>query len=150
MTEEAQPQFALQRIYTKDVSYESPNSPASFLKQWKPDIKFDLNSSARKVDESHYEVTIKATITATNEEETAFLVEIEQAGLFAMVNIPEAQMGPMLGAMCPNIIFPYLREAVDALVIKGGFPPLLLSPINFDALYQQRLKEAEQAKQAAH
>lgn len=146
MAEENQAQFALQRIYTKDVSFEAPNAPAAFTKEWKPEIKLDLNSGARKLDEQHFEVTIKVTITATNAEETAFLVELEQAGLFTIANIPEEQLQPMLGAMCPNILFPYLRESVDALVVKGGFPALMLAPINFDALYQQRLMQEQQAQ----
>ena len=143
---ENQAQFALQRIYTKDVSFEAPNAPAAFTKEWKPEIKLDLNSGARKLDEQHFEVTIKVTITATNAEETAFLVELEQAGLFTISNIPEEQLQPMLGAMCPNILFPYLRESVDSLVVKGGFPALMLAPINFDALYQQRLMQEQQAQ----
>ncbi|KZZ45580.1 MAG: protein-export chaperone SecB [Saccharospirillaceae bacterium] len=143
---ENQAQFALQRIYTKDVSFEAPNAPAAFTKEWKPEIKLDLNSGARKLDEQHFEVTIKVTITATNAEETAFLVELEQAGLFTIANIPEEQLQPMLGAMCPNILFPYLRESVDSLVVKGGFPALMLAPINFDALYQQRVMQEQQAQ----
>ncbi len=143
---ENQAQFALQRIYTKDVSFEAPNAPAAFTKEWKPEIKLDLNSGARKLDEQHFEVTIKVTITATNAEETAFLVELEQAGLFTISNIPEEQLQPMLGAMCPNILFPYLRESVDSLVVKGGFPALMLAPINFDALYQQRVMQEQQAQ----
>jgi preprotein translocase subunit SecB len=143
-----QAQFALQRIYTKDVSFEAPNSPAAFTKPWKPEVKLDLNTSGRKVDEQHYEVSVKITITAKNEGDTAFLVELVQCGLFAAVNIPEQQLGPMLGAMCPNILFPYLRENIDNLVVKGGFPALMLAPINFDALYQQRLKEAQAQQQA--
>lgn len=139
-------QFALQRIYTKDVSFEAPNAPAAFTKEWKPEIKLDLNSGARKLDEQHFEVTIKVTVTATNADETAFLVELEQAGLFTIANVPEEQLKPMLGAMCPNILFPYLRESVDNLVVKGGFPALMLAPINFDALYQQRLMQEQQAQ----
>lgn len=151
MSENA-PQFALQRLYTKDVSFEAPNSPKSFTKEWKPEIKVDLNSAARKLDDVHYEVSLRVTITATNEGDTAFLVEVEQAGLFVMSNIPEEQLKPMLGAMCPTILFPYLREQVDALVIKGGFNPLMLAPINFDALYQQRVQQelAQQAEATTH
>ena len=141
---ENHPQFALQRIYVKDASFEAPNAPAAFTKEWKPEIKLDLNSGARKLDEQHYEVTVKVTVTATNAEETAFLVELEQAGLFTMTNIPEDQLKPMLGAMCPNILFPYLRESIDTMVVKGGFPALMLAPINFDALYQQRLQQEQQ------
>lgn len=144
-----QSQFALQRIYTKDISFEAPNSPAAFTKQWKPEVKLDLNTSGRKVDEQHYEVSVKITITAKNDNETAFLVELVQCGLFAVVNIPEQQLGAMLGAICPNILFPYLRENIDSLVVKGGFPALMLAPINFEALYQKRLQEAQAAQKEA-
>lgn len=149
MADNQQPQFALQRIYVKDASFEAPNTPQVFTKEWKPEIKLDLNSGARKLDDNHYEVSVKVTITATNEGETAFLVEMIQAGLFALVNIPEQQLHPMLGAMCPNILFPYLRESIDSLVVKGGFPALMLAPINFDALYQQRLQQEAQASENA-
>jgi preprotein translocase subunit SecB len=144
-----QSQFALQRIYTKDISFEAPNSPAAFTKQWKPEVKLDLNTSGRKVDEQHYEVSVKITITAKNDDETAFLVELVQCGLFAVVNIPEQQLGAMLGAICPNILFPYLRENIDSLVVKGGFPALMLAPINFEALYQKRAQEAQAAQKEA-
>ena len=147
MADNQQPQFALQRIYIKDASFEAPNAPQAFTKEWKPEIKLDLNSGARRLDDNHFEVFIKVTITATNEGETAFLVELVQAGLFGMMNIPEQQMKPMLGAMCPNILFPYLRENVDSLVVKGGFPALMLAPINFDALYQKKVMEAQAAAQ---
>ena len=147
MSEAPQAQFALQRIYIKDVSFEAPNSPAAFTKQWKPEVKLDLNTNGRKVDEQHYEVSVKITVTAKNEGETAFLVELVQCGLFAAVNIPEQQLAPMLGAMCPNILFPYLRENIDNLVVKGGFPALMLAPINFDAVYQKKVMEAQAAAQ---
>lgn len=150
MAENQQPQFALQRVYVKDVSFEAPNAPQVFTKEWKPEVKLDLNTGAQKLDDAHYEVSIKVTITATNAEETAFLVEVVQAGLFVLANIPEEQVRPMLGALCPNILFPYLRENVDSLVIKGGFPALVLAHINFDALFQQRLaQEAEEASAQA-
>ena len=145
-----QPQFELQRVYLKDVSFEAPNSPQVFTKEWKPEVKLDLNTGAKKLDDTHYEVSIKVTVTATNADETAFLVEVDQAGLFVLANIPEDQIRPMLATVCPNILFPYLRENIDNLVIKGGFPALVLAHINFDALYQQRLaQEAEEAKQQA-
>lgn len=144
---ENQPHFALQRVYVKDVSFEAPNTPQVFTKEWKPEVKLDLNTGAKKLDDTHYEVSIKVTITATNQEETAFLVEIEQGGLFVLANIPEDQIRPMVATVCPNILFPYLRENVDNLVIKGGFPALVLAHINFDALYQQRL--AQEANEGA-
>lgn len=148
MAENQQPQFGMQRVYLKDVSFEAPNSPKVFSQEWKPEIKLDLNTNARQLDEQHYEVSISMTITATQGEETVFLVEIEQAALFALINIPQDQVRPMLGTVCPNMLFPYLRENIDSLVVKGGFPALLLSPINFDALYQQRLAQ-EAAQNAA-
>ena len=149
MAEEQQAQFALQRVYLKDVSFEAPNSPQVFTKEWKPEVKLDLNTGAQKLDDTHYEVSIKVTITATNSEETAFLVEVVQAGLFVLSNIPEEQVRPMLGALCPNILFPYLRENIDSLVVKGGFPALVLAHINFDALYQQRLAQEATAADTA-
>lgn len=150
MSENAQPQFALQRVYVKDASIEVPNAPMVFTKEWKPEIKLDLNTGARRVDESHFEVFVKVTATAKlADDETAFLVEVMQCGLFLADNIPEEQLKPMMGAMCPNILFPYLRESVDSLVVKGGFPALMLAPINFDALFAQRMQqEAEEAAAA--
>mgnify|MGYP001334065108 CR=1 FL=1 len=151
MAENQQPQFALQRVYVKDASFESPNTPLVFTREWKPEVKLDLNTGARRVDDRHYEVFVKITVTASlSDDETAFLVEVMQCGLFLADNIPEPQLKAMLGALCPNILFPYVRETVDNLVVKGGFPALMLAPINFDALYQQRLAhEAEQAAQGA-
>lgn len=145
--ETPQPQFALQRVYVKDASIEVPNAPMIFTQEWKPEIKLDLNTGARRLDEKHFEVFVKTTVTASLADDTAFLVEVMQCGLFLAENIPDEQLKPMMGAMCPNILFPYLRESVDNLVVKGGFPALMLAPINFDALYQQRLQE--EAKQAA-
>lgn len=149
MADNPQPQFGMQRVYLKDVSFESPNSPKVFTQEWKPEIKLDLNTGARQLDEQHYEVSIKITLTASQNEETVFLVELEQAALFALINIPEDQVRPMLGTVCPNMLFPYLRENIDSLVVKGGFPALVLSPINFDALYQQRLAQEAQAQAQA-
>lgn len=140
-----QPQFALQRMYLKDVSFEAPNSPKVFTQQWQPEINLDLNTGAEKLDDQHFDVTLKATITAKNEGEVAFLIEIVQGGVFLISNVPDEQVEPTLGAMCPTILFPYMREAIDSLATKGGFPALMLAPINFEALYQQQ-KEAESTK----
>src|SRR5690554_7974690 len=112
-----QPQFALQRVYLKDVSFEAPNSPQVFTKEWKPEVKLDLNTGAKKLDDTHYEVSIKVTVTATNAAENAFLVEVDQAGLFVLSNIVEVQMRPMLDNVCPNILFSFLRYNFDNLVI---------------------------------
>jgi len=142
--ETPQPQFALQRVYVKDASIEVPSAPMIFTKEWQPEIKLDLNTGARRMDDKHFEVFVKVTVTASLEDDTAFLVEVMQCGLFLAENIPDEQLKPMMGAMCPNILFPYLRESVDNMVIKGGFPALMLAPINFDALYQQRLQQEAQ------
>ncbi len=147
MSENQQQQFALQRIYLRDASFEAPNLPETFRKAWKPEIKLDLGSVVRPLEEGQYEVTLKATVTAKLEDETAFLVELEQCGLFVARNIPEQQMGPVLGIMCPNMLFPYLRESVDSMVIKGGFPALMLAPVNFEALYHKKMQEVQQAQQ---
>lgn len=150
MAEQEQPQFALQRFYVKDSSFESPNSPAVFQKQWKPEVKLDLNSRSRKLADDTYEVDVKVTATATNDGDTAFLVEVVLGGIFAIKGIEGEQLKHMLGAYCPNILFPYVRETVDQMVTKGSFPALMLAPINFDALYaQSQQQEAAQQKENA-
>ena len=132
-----QGQFSLQRFYVKDSSFESPNAPESFQKQWKPEVKLDLNSRSRKLADDTYEVDVKVTATAENDGETAFLVEVVLGGIFHIKGIEGEQLKHMLGAFCPNILFPYVRETIDQLVIRGSFPALMLAPINFEALYQQ-------------
>jgi preprotein translocase subunit SecB len=139
-----QGQFSLQRFYVKDSSFESPNSPESFQKQWKPEVKLDLNSRSRKLADDSYEVDVKVTATAENDGETAFLVEVVLGGIFHIKGIEGEQLKHMLGAFCPNILFPYVRETIDQMVVKGSFPALMLAPINFEALFQQ-----SQAQQAA-
>lgn len=137
--------FALQRIYVKDSSFESPASPAVFGKAWKPKMHVDLNTRSQAVADKTYEVTLTVTVTAKLEEdETAFLVEVQQAGLFVADGIEGESLRQLLGIACPNMLFPYVREAVDALAIKGGFPALALQPVNFEALYRQAQKQAEE------
>ncbi|MEM1141360.1 MAG: protein-export chaperone SecB [Pseudomonadota bacterium] len=146
--EGVQQQFVLQRIYTKDVSFESPASPNVFKKQWQPKVNVDLNTRSSAIDEQgNYEAVLKITITATQDDETAFLIEVEQAGIFFITGFTEEQMRRVLGTAAPNILFPYARENIDALAIKGGFPAVMLAPVNFDALFEQAL--AQQAQQAA-
>ena len=141
-------QFSIQRIYMKDVSFETPNSPTIFQKEWTPEVKLDMDTRSNKLDEGIFEVVLALTVTATIGEETAFLCEIQQAGIFALAELEELQMAHMLGAFCPNILFPYAREAVANLVNKGTFPQLNLAPVNFDALFaqymQQRTEQSEQ------
>ena len=148
--QEPQQRFQIQKIYIKDVSLETPNSPAIFQQQqsWKPRIDVQVRVDSNPLDDAVHEVVIVLTVTATQDDKTAFLVEVQQAGIFTVLNFPESQRGPMLGAYCPNILFPYAREAIDGLLLKAGFPPLQLAPVNFDALYMQR-NQAAQEKQSA-
>lgn len=143
-------EFAIQKIYLKDVSFETPNSPAIFTEQWKPDVHIDLATNGATLEEGLHEVVLTITVTAKVEEKTAFLVEIHQAGIFVVKGFDEANHNAMLGSFCPNILFPYAREAVSDLVTKGGFPQLLLSPINFDALYAQHIQQQQQQAQSTH
>jgi len=139
-------QFALQRIYLKDSSFESPRSPVVFQGKWEPKIHFDIKTRSSKVQDDIYEVVLVLTAEAKLDDQSAFLVEVHQAGIFSCKDFDEAQMEQVLSTVCPNILFPYAREAIDSLVIKGSFPALMLAPINFDALYaQQKQAQAEQA-----
>ena len=142
--QQAQGTFGIQKIYTKDISFETPNSPAIFKQQWQPDINLQLSNNAQKIEENLHEVILTLTVTAKLEDKTAFLVEIQQAGIFNISGYDDKEMGAMAGSYCPNILFPYAREAISDLVAKGGFPQLLLAPINFDALYMQHVQQSEQ------
>lgn len=140
--EQSQVQFAIQRIFTKDVSFEAPNSPAVFRKEWKPDLKLDLNVKHEKIEDGVYEVVL--TLTATNkvEEEVAFLCEVHQAGIFTIgEEVQEGQLAHMLGSFCPNILFPYARECVASLVNRATFPQLNLAPVNFDAIFARHMQQ---------
>ena len=144
---QAEPQFAIQRIYTKDVSFETPNSPAIFQSDWKPEIKLDLDTRSNKLAENTFEVVLAVTVTATVDGQTAFLAEVQQAGIFTIGNLPEAQLAHTIGAFCPATLFPYARETIASLVNRGSFPQFNLSPVNFEALFasyvQQRAAEAQ-------
>lgn len=151
--EQPQPQFAIQRIYAKDLSFESPASPEIFKKQWQPKVNVELNTKSEKLsDEGDFEVVLTITITVKIDEETAFLVEVHQAGIFLITGFEGEQLRHVLGTAAPNILFPYAREAIDALAVKGGFPPIMLAPVNFDALYQQALAQSQEqnAEPTAH
>jgi preprotein translocase subunit SecB len=155
MAENEQPQgerqFAVQRIYVKDISFESPNAPAIFRGEWRPQHELNLNTKVNRVGEDAFEVVLSVTVTAKSGEQTAFIVEVHQAGFFAVKGFAEQELGPLLGAYCPNLLFPYAREAVTDLVAKGGFPQLVLQPVNFDALFaQHQQKMAEQAGATPH
>lgn len=139
-----QPQFAIQRLYVKDLSLESPNVPKIFLEQWEPELNMDLATESTSLDAQTYEVILTVTVTVKMKEKTAFLVEVKQAGIFTLVNFGEEQMKPMLGSYCPNVLYPYAREVVTDVVIRAGFPQLYLMPVNFDALYEQQMKGGQQ------
>ncbi len=143
-----QAQFAIQRIYIKDVSFEAPNSPAIFRKDWAPEVKLDLDTRSEKLDDNTFEVVLSLTVTATIGQETAFLCEVQQAGIFSVPALTDAQMAHMLAAFCPNILFPYAREAVSSLVNRGTFPQLNLAPVNFDALFAQYMQQRQAEAQA--
>jgi preprotein translocase subunit SecB len=138
------PQFLLQRIYLKDLSFEAPQKFHAIKQPWNPKISQDLNTTTAKFDDSHYEVTLKITINASIEDKTIFLVEVQQAGLFLIKDADGPQLAQILNTVCPQILFPYAREAIDGCALKGGFPALALPPINFDALFARALAQHKQ------
>jgi preprotein translocase subunit SecB len=138
--------FDFQRIYTKDISFETPNSPEAFTLEWKPESNLALNSEVNNLGDDNFEVTLTVTITTKLGEKVAYLVEVKQSGIFTLKGFPNEEMGHMLGAYCPNILFPYAREVVSDLVSKGGFPQLLLTPVNFDHLFAQHVQQQQAAK----
>lgn len=139
------PVFNMDKIYVKDLSLEIPNAPQIFLEREAPQIEVQLHTSASAIDEGVYEVTVTSTVTAKIGEKVMFLIEVKQAGIFTVRNVPEAEKTPVLAVVCPNILFPYLREAVSDVSVRAGFAPVLLSPINFDALYQQQQAQSQAA-----
>ncbi len=141
--QEEEQQFAIQRTYLKDLSLEAPMGAAAFILEQQPSINQDLSTEVNKVDEDLYETVLKLTITATIEDKTVFLVEVQQAGLFVVKHIENENLGRVLNTVCPQILFPYAREAIDSALIKATFPPLMMPPINFDALYAQALAEQQ-------
>lgn len=149
----AQPQqqaFAIQRIYTKDVSFEAPNVPSIFRKEWQPELGLDLNVKNTKIEDNVYEVVLKVTATNKIGDDVAFLAEVHQAGIFTISDSLEpAQVAQLLGAFCPNILFPYARECLASLVSRASFPQLNLAPVNFDAVYAQHLQQRAQQAEAA-
>ena len=147
--EKGQVQFRIERLFLKDSSFESPNSPEVFIKQWRPEIKVDINTRANSLGEDLQEVILTATITATLEDEmVGFIVEVQQAGIFLIQGAEPAQLSQIIGIACPNTLFPYLRESIDNFVVKGGCPARQLAQVNFEALYVQAMQEREQREQA--
>ena len=142
--EDTAPQFSLQRIYVRDLSFEAPKSPAIFPQQWEPSVALDLNTRQKPLEGDFFEVVLTLSVTVKNAEEVAFIAEVQQAGIFLIKNLDQASMSHTLGAFCPNLLFPYARETLDSLVVRGSFPALMLAPVNFDALYAQELQRMQE------
>ena len=142
MSEPQQPgaTFQIEKVYIKDLSLEIPGAPQGFMDQAQPELEVRIDAGSAQFAEGHFEVTVTATVTARVGERTLFLAEVVQAGIFALHNVPADELGPLLGIACPTILYPYVREAISDLVTRGGFPPVLLSPISFEQLYLQRMQ----------
>lgn len=144
--ESQQAGFAIEKIYVKDMSLEIPNAPQIFIQRETPQIGIELSNAATMLEEGVFEVTITVTVTSKIEDKTVFLIEVAQAGIFQIRNVPAENLEIIASVTCPNILFPYARETVSDLSVRAGFPPVLLNPINFEALYaQQKQQQAEQA-----
>ena len=143
--EEEAPQFSLQRIYVRDLSFEAPKSPAIFRQEWTPSVSLDLNTRQKQLENDFYEVVLTLSVEVKNGDEIAFIAEVQQAGIFLIKGLDASAMSHTLGAFCPNILFPYARETIDSLVVRGSFPALMLSPVNFDALYAQELQRMQES-----
>lgn len=137
--------FGIEKVYVKDLSLEVPNAPEVFLQREAPQVGIELSNSAKMLEDGLFDVTITVTVTSKIEDKTVFLVEVSQAGIFQARNIPQENLEGLLAVTCPNILFPYAREAVSDLVVRAGFPPVLLNPINFEALYLQQKQQQQTA-----
>ncbi len=146
-TQQPETQFAIQRIYTKDVSFETNNVPEIFTKQWQPEMNLELNSASQALSDEVHEVSLRVTVTVKQQEEVVYICEVTQAGIFSLIGFDDTQIQHCVGAYCPNILFPYAREVVSTLVNKGTFPQLNLEPVNFEALFINYLQQQEQQAQ---
>jgi len=144
-----QPVFELEKLYVKDLSLEIPHAPAVFLERESPQMDFELASQSQQIGEERFEVTITVTVSAKLKDKTLFLIEAKEAGIFRILNIPHEQMEQVLGIVCPNMLYPYLRETVSDTSVRAGFPPVLLSALNFEALYHQK-KQQERVPETTH
>ncbi len=150
MSEENTPVFAIEKIYVKDLSLEIPHAPQIFLERETPQIDVQLHTEGKPIDEGIFEAVLTVTVTAKFAEKTLFLVECAHAGIFRIENVPQGDIEPILGITCPNILFPYAREAVSDVITRAGFLPVILSPMSFEALYQQRQQALAEQEQKAH
>lgn len=141
MEQNAQPSFGIEKLYVKDLSVEVPNAPHIYLEREAPQVEIQLNTQGQLLGEDAYEVVLTVTVTAKLEDKTVFLVEVGQGGIFRISNVPEEQVEPLIAVACPNILFPYARETVSDAVTRAGFAPVVLQPVNFEAMYMARLQE---------
>ncbi len=149
MADAQQPVFNIEKLYVKDLSVEVPNAPGIYLERETPQIEVNMSTESRALGEDLYHSGITVTVTAKTGDKTMFLVECTQAGIFRIEHVPQDQLPMVLGIGCPNIVFPYLRETVSDVVIRAGFPPLLLNPVNFESLFlQQQQAQQQQAAPA--
>lgn len=146
MSEQQQPQFGIEKIYLKDLSLEVPSAPQIFLERESPQIEINVHNGAGALDQAGlYEAVLTVTVTAKLKDKTVFLVEVAQAGIFQILNLPAAELDAVLGVLCPNTLLPYARETVAGVMVRAGFPPVLLQHMNFDVAYQERLRQMQQA-----
>jgi preprotein translocase subunit SecB len=145
MEQDEQPVFGIEKLYVKDLSVEVPHAPEIFLEREAPQVEIQLGTAGRALGDGAYEVVLTVTVTTKLEDRTVFLVEVGQAGIFRIVNVPDEQVEPLVAVACPNILFPYAREAVSDAVTRAGFAPIVLQPVNFEAMYMQRLQEQASA-----
>jgi preprotein translocase subunit SecB len=143
MSESPVPTFSIEKIYLKDLSVEVPNAPEVFLETEAPAMEVNINSAARSVQDGMFEVVLSVTITARIKDKTVFLVEVAQAGIFQIRNVPQQDMAPLLGIACPNTLFPYVRETISTVTSRAGFQPVLLAPMSFENIYQQQLQQLQ-------
>lgn len=141
MEQNAQPVFAIEKLYVKDLSVEVPNAPEIFLEREQPQVEIQLNTGGRGIGDGVFEVILTVTVTAKFGDKTVFLVEVGQGGIFRIQNVPDEQLEPLIAVACPNILFPYAREAVSDAVARAGFQPIILQPVNFEGMYMQRLQQ---------
>jgi len=148
--QKADRQFAIQRIYTKDISFESPNAPQVFISEWEPKINVDLSTEIQALSENTIQVVLTVNVVAKHEDKTAFLVEVQQAGIFLAKGFSEEELGPLMGIGAANALYPYAREVVSDLITRGSFPQFTLQPVNFEQMYAQQMASKKESAEKTH
>jgi len=148
--QKADRQFAIQRIYTKDISFESPNAPQVFISEWEPKINVDLSTEIQALSENTIQVVLTVNVVAKHADKTAFLVEVQQAGIFLAKGFSEEELGPLMGIGAPNALYPYAREVVSDLITRGSFPQFTLQPVNFEQMYAQQMASKKESAEKTH